>query len=972
MADNFEKLSPEQLKKLAGVISGAKDLTAQQAEIIEKVLAGEEVIGKVRIAYLQEYVDTYSKHLDAVARKQSQLDDAFLILDSKIADSRAESYKASEENAEYEIANLEEISKAKKQKLDQETYDKLNSEEDFTKHKKQLAQELEDYLKDLHLNEEERKNNLDKLSSDYDNRGIKREADRLKFRQSLAEKEKNVISSIYELQNLKALEAADKEDMRMSVRLNKLQEVTNAEINAQKLFNDFDAEIDYAMNSQTLGIGDNGQEISEAGALAAQMSAAKDLDRFMRKQDNARIEYIRKQEEAAKRKNGGILSKEESTRIQKLAAEKFKLDEKNLVALAAKQQLLDSARAASKERDELRSLTDQALHGKTTSERYEAFKKLTTDDAGERDTKKAMTAALLAVSDLAKQLEGTIDEIASHKGLVDTRLQGSSNKQRMGSYWDQIIRDITSVSAVNPYFKQKDFAANVEKLVDSGIAFDLEQRAFLMTISEKVAKTFDVADSTLLRLIRIQQQDSTAGRLGMESALNAFLNEMYETSEYLTQVADGVRNSLEEMESLMEGAEAAEVEYQVQKWLGSLYSVGMSQSAVNSISTALGQIAAGQIEGLTSGGAGNLLIMAANDAGLSIADILTEGLDSTDTNKLLEASVKYLAELAESSKENNVVQQQLADVFGVKASDLRAATNLVIPGSTDIIAGNSLTYGNMMGRLYEMAGNMHQRTSLAEMMANLWDNVNYSVAGSMANNPISYFIYKSASLLDSAAGGIDLPFVNAMGWGVDLNTTVSDLMRVAAVGTGILGSIGALTSGLSNSFSGRQMLDKLGIKSENGLAVTPRGGGNIAGSVGGGSSSLSESGYAGNASGSDVKESTLQEAEDSKKQQMIEAKEEAEANQVDVLNETVIKIYELLDDVANGGGSFKVKVEGYGLTKAGGGGASLGGLSAAANADSGSGGGYSLTSTGSGAFSDGSMNSAGMGGSVNIGGWTTG
>jgi hypothetical protein len=116
----------------------------------------------------------------------------------------------------------------------------------------------------------------------------------------------------------------------------------------------------------------------------------------------------------------------------------------------------------------------------------------------------------------------------------------------------------------------------------------------------------------------------------------------------------------------------------------------MSQEAVQGIANALGQVAAGQIDGLTGGnGAGNLLVMAANNAGLSIADILTDGIDASDTNKLLQATVNYLAEIAESSKGNNVVQQQLASVFGVKASDLRAAVNLAEPGTTNDIFGKS-------------------------------------------------------------------------------------------------------------------------------------------------------------------------------------------------------------------------------------------------------------------------------------------
>jgi hypothetical protein len=256
-----------------------------------------------------------------------------------------------------------------------------------------------------------------------------------------------------------------------------------------------------------------------------------------------------------------------------------------------------------------------------------------------------------------------------------------------------------------------------------------------------------------------------------------------------------------------------------------------------------------------------------------------------------------------------------------------------------------------------MAGSMGSRTSIAEMMTNFWENGSYTLAGSMASNPVSYFIYKMASVVDDAAGGIDLPFLNVMGFGVDLNTTVSDLMRLAAVGGGILGSIGPMISGLGSSFSGVSMLNKLGIGTGSGLNVVQRGTGAGLTGAGGGGSDTSTSGYAGNSSGSDVKDSTIQESEDSKKQQMIEAKEEEEANQVNVLNETVIKIYELLDDVASGKSCFKVKIEGYGLTKAGSSsGSALGGASGAGSLGGSSGSGVS--------------NSSGLGGNVDIGNWT--
>lgn len=995
MAEEFNsRISNEALAKFSKDVSRLEALEARREALAKKALSLEEEIGKVRLGYLKKYLDTYSEKLDdIVARKTSDIGDAFLVLEKIVKDSTT--------------AATSEIDKAKKAAKDagnggnggntsppsgSGSGNSGNGGQKVTPTVEENSQMLSDEKRksaDKYTSQADfadRAADLVKTIRDEETRilalvGSRESIEEIRNRrhEESYERQEKLVDSIkkseIELYLMREKDAEEQKNLLTELRLSRRNEALEAEKAAQEFMNGLTAKIEY-----------EGQSSEEAADVYARTANATEDTKSMKELEEQKAKYRAELEYKARAAAQGKLTKQAAADIIKQSNEKFKLDQKALDKLTESRLKKEAEISkAARERAGQEALDTLTKTGAKWSERKDAFTKLTTDqETGETSKKAVALVAAKLVSDFAKQLENKIDEIALHKGAVDTRLHGSSNKKYAGSYWDQLVRDMTSVGAVNPYFKQADFAKNIEDLVDKGIAFDLKQRAFLMTIQNKIATTFEVADGTMLRLIRIQQEDSTAGRLGMEAALNSFLNNMYENTEYLKQVADGVRGSLEEMQSLMQGAEAAEVEYQVQKWLGSLYSVGMSQSAVQGISDTLGKIAAGQIEGLTSGGASNLLIMAANDAGIPIADILTKGINADDTNKLLQAAVNYLADLAESSKDNNVVQQQLANVFGVKASDLKAATNLVLPGSTNTVFGNSLTYEGMLGQLAAMAGSMGSRTSIAEMMTNFWENGQYTLAGSMASNPVSYFIYKMAKVVDDAAGGIDLPFINVMGFGVDLNTTVSDLMRVAAVGAGILGSIGPMISGLGSSFDGRAMLEKLGIGSGTGLAITPRGdGGGIGSPVGGGGQTLSGSGYIGNSSGSDIKDSTIQESKDSKKQQMIEAKEEEEANQVNVLNTTVLKIYELLDDVAHGSGSFKVKVEGYGLTKASSKSAgALGGVDGLSNHSAGgssgnNGSGISSASGGGssssyeGGYSGGSANSGGVSGSVSFGGWTT-
>ena len=124
---------------------------------------------------------------------------------------------------------------------------------------------------------------------------------------------------------------------------------------------------------------------------------------------------------------------------------------------------------------------------------------------------------------------------------------------------------ITQNVGVSPFVQQKDVVEKLKSLVGQGISFNVEQRAFLETIKDKIADTFEAADASLVKLVRIQQADSTAARLGMESALTSFLNNMYETTEYMEQAANSIRANIYEASALMEAEKATEFEYQVQK-----------------------------------------------------------------------------------------------------------------------------------------------------------------------------------------------------------------------------------------------------------------------------------------------------------------------------------------------------------------------------------------------------------------------
>ncbi len=912
-------LTPEQLNQFNSAIAKARELTDRQAEIIDKLIEGETQLANTKIANLNTFFSEYFNKLDLIAHKCDDLPEIFQLfanasksgknnnikLEFAVTDNTTNNGNSSGGSSGGGSGSSSGNNKKPKKSgpnygsrpFEGEelelglTEEELKKQEERLEHVQELIKSLSDAVIVNSKAANEHLSNQNALSFKETERYAERvTALKNEHRNELLKAERTFLNTTA------ALEIANAETTQAEItalQLRKMQEVTDAELAAATSYKKLQNEI-------SITGGEEGSDI--AGYLEAQLDAEKTRDAAVRKLEKQRLEYITKEELKAKRANNGILSAEAAKEILKNANIEFALKEENL----------EKIRRAEQFNSNINTLFDK---NSDIRDRKDALKELTADN---ETTKMALVSVIGKLGDLAKQLETKMDAIAGQKGFIDTRLQGSSNEKFLGSYWDSLARDMISVGLITPFFRQEQFAANIKELVGQGIAFDVKQRAFLKTIQEKIANTFDVADGTLLRLIRLQQEDSTAGRLGMESALNTFLNQMYENTEYLNNAASSVRNSLAEMEAFMTGSLAAEVEYQVQKWMGSLYSVGMSQEAVNSIANAFGQIAAGQIEGLTGGGAGNLIVMAANDAGISIAEMLTNGIDSEKTNSLLEATVNYLAEIAATSANNQVVQQQLATVFGVRASDLRAATNLASKGSLAAISGHSKSYQDMIDQLLVMASSMGQRTSMGEMMSNIWENGAYSIANAMSNNPVSYLIYKLAGLLDSTTGGIALPFVNAMGFGVDLNTTVADLMRVAAVGSGLFMNLAPMVQGLGSSFSGRAMLAKMGIESGAGLAVTPRGNEIISSAAMDQlSTGISASGYIGNSSSSDIKNATLQEASDTKKSLMVEAQEEQGQTPVDEINMNVFKIYELLSDVVSGASTLRVRVDSYGLVNAG-------------------------------------------------------
>lgn len=422
-------------------------------------------------------------------------------------------------------------------------------------------------------------------------------------------------------------------------------------------------------------------------------------------------------------------------------------------------------------------------------EEIEEYEKLFGKSTGKVIKERAAEFGKKLGAAFGESVEKYLGSYAQYMSKVNARIQGAG----AGFDYESINRTLRRNTALNPFIKYTDVLDRLARLVDLGIADNLVQRAFLDTISDKIATTFDAAQGSLLEIIRIQQRDSTAARLGMEAELTQLFNHYFSDTSYLSETFDSVQASLIDLSAQLDERSSVELEYIIQKWLGSLGSVGVSSSTLSSIAQGLTYLGTGNV-GALSGNQSlqNLLVMAANRANLSYSNILSGGLSAGDANLLLASLIQYVQEIAGSG--NNVVRQQYAQLFGLTMADMRAFKNINDTVLNELYE-NGMTYADTLNELNSQMGQLGSRMHISEMVNNIIDNALADVGIGVASNPAMYGLWKAADMLESITGGISLPFISVLGSGTDLNMTLEGLMKGGVIG---ISAIGSLISGIAN------------------------------------------------------------------------------------------------------------------------------------------------------------------------------
>ena len=626
-----------------------------------------------------------------------------------------------------------------------------------------------------------------------------------------------------------------------------------------------------------------------------------ELSKESQKERDKEIEHLTHRKKLLESQNAAAAAKDKYKEVKKYK-NASKEDKKK-----AKTDAKDAKKQAKKDKKQVNKDTGNTLGGGIKAGLAEQFKELTAEikdgnavsKTAQENTQKVMKGVGKAITAGLGAINDSITSYAKHQTAINSRLAGL--KEGPDSY-SAIAKSLNSI-AFSPLLSAEDLYNNVAEIVGQGIAVNVEQRAMFATIKDGIAATFDVTSDSLKRIIRLQQNDSTAARLGLEAYLNEFLNVYTRNTEYLQDTFDTVASSLLEASALMKYnnkdngvAESLEFEFQVQKWLGTLTGYGFSDEASQNIANAIGQLATGDVESLTNSDINNLLLMAANKGGVSYADMLSNGATADDINNLMYGVVSYMQEIAENN--NNIIKNQLAKTFGIGITDLIAATNIQT-GVLQDLHNESLSYEGMYGQLQESFDALPSRLGIANILENAFANLTYQTGANIAKNPALYALWKVTDMIQGNTGGIAIPAITAMGSGFDLEATVENLMKMGIAGVSLLGNIGSIIGGVATATNGSMLLDRVGVDAsgatikqiEGGLSKTNKKGKRESGD------SASGGAVVGNSDSQTYNDAAVNDASDEAQKKVDAAKEKEEDPVVKYLKEDV-KFTDKLDLIA--------------------------------------------------------------------------
>ena len=335
-------------------------------------------------------------------------------------------------------------------------------------------------------------------------------------------------------------------------------------------------------------------------------------------------------------------------------------------------------------------------------------------------------------SSLSGQLDSTINSYINNYQSMISSLVGA-NKD-----WESITDNLNNALSANSLVRQENVYKNLTELIKAGISENVEQRAFLETISDDLNLLLDTQTGSLARLIRLQDASIAENRVAIEYSLREFLNQNYQTSEYIKDSYLKVADSISELQAINTTSIASSIESALQTWLGSYYSVGVSDSTISNLASAINSLGTGDLSNINSN-ISKLVMMGAATSGKSYGNLLTNGITAEDVSAIMSGITDY----AKSIEGNNVVRSQWASLFGLSISDLEALKNLNI-------ANNTQTVSSDINKLFDAYANFVPTTV---GLKNTFENLMFTTATNIASNDALYGSYFVTDILEKSGIG---------------------------------------------------------------------------------------------------------------------------------------------------------------------------------------------------------------------------
>lgn len=308
------------------------------------------------------------------------------------------------------------------------------------------------------------------------------------------------------------------------------------------------------------------------------------------------------------------------------------------------------------------------------------------------------------ISSTAKTMDALIPALSTNLGT-----------DRWGAY--NTVMDALSYrssSGLNGAVTSREVMESVNKLAASGYQSNISALSVIDSLGKKISTNFNI-ESLNNRFLSYGWENSTQiaqASLGSEAALKGTLKEYFGNTLYIQKgIYNKVRDQLSTaLLSASNSEKSLELEYQIQKGIGSLVSVGLSSQGQDTLSSIISDLST---QGYTTSAIGNLALAR---SGLSASEIFNA---SEFTGEMGSKLIGGFVDSLRSANSSTVGSRgQWAKILGVDASDLTQEKLDKLVSAYDKVKDQNLTYEEMLETMKKESGLASSRQSIEQEILN--------------------------------------------------------------------------------------------------------------------------------------------------------------------------------------------------------------------------------------------------------------